>query len=447
MVGVLPLAAAAAAVLVTKTRNVARLAEGPAAPPSKPKTIFIDAFTSVRFLLISYIVCGHFIGFASPGPLAFKLTTQINVIVGAFFLLSGYVMAYSSCEVGEKKAKDKQIQAIEKSAPGYILARVFGYWPLHFAVLLLFSPMFIYADYIYNGPLITAAHGLMATTLTQAWFPMHAEIWNAPTWFLGATTFVTVLQPYFLPILSKQGKKELRRTAVWLTLFLLIPRIGYCYDNNAWGLLEGAMSPKAFKNLAIFNSLRFNPIWAVFEVMLGFVACRLVMLDGTDGEKKPGVSLTETLGPLIGMIAIVVLRATGVVALSDMLTRSLIFMPLFSLFLMGLHRASVQLDADGKQKITDPVAKLLNLKPLIWLGNLSFPIFVVHGPLGQLFYKKAIASKIFGGPCNIVFGPWFFYVFLGAVVASAFLLNKFVMGSDKVKKLSGWIQGKIVQYC
>ena len=24
-----------------------------------------------------------------------------------------------------------------------------------------------------------------------------------------------------------------------------------------------------------------------------------------------------------------------------------------------------------------------------FLGGISFPIFVVHGPLGQLFYKKA----------------------------------------------------------
>lgn len=32
-----------------------------------------------------------------------------------------------------------------------------------------------------------------------------------------------------------------------------------------------------------------------------------------------------------------------------------------------------------------------------YLGNLSFPIFIVHGALGQLFYKKVIASKVCGG--------------------------------------------------
>merc|ERR1712176_639632 len=137
--------------------------------------------------------------------------------------------------------------------------------------------MFIFADNLYNGPIITAFHGLMALTMTQAWFPLHAEVWNAPTWFLGALTFATVLTPYFLPVLAKQGKKELRRTCFWLTLFTLIPRLAYCYDTDGWALLEGAMPPKAFRNIAFFNMMRFSPFLATMEVMLGFVACRLVM--------------------------------------------------------------------------------------------------------------------------------------------------------------------------
>lgn len=30
---------------------------------------------------------------------------------------------------------------------------------------------------------------------------------------------------------------------------------------------------------------------------------------------------------------------------------------------------------------------------LTYLGNISFPIFILHGALGQLFYKKIIATK------------------------------------------------------
>merc|ERR550537_1192634 len=102
-----------------------------------------------------------------------------------------------------------------------------------------------------------------------------------------------------------------------------------------------------------------------------------------------------------------------------MIVRPCIFMPLFMLFLMGLHRASLP------DRVTDPLAKFMALKPLTWLGGLSFPIFVVHGPLGQLFYKKAIAKRLFGGTMNKVCGPWFFWVYITIVIAAAFLLNKY----------------------
>merc|ERR1719382_2334860 len=139
------------------------------------------------------------------------------------------------------------------------------------------------------------------------------------------------------------------------------------------------------------------------------------------------------------MIGVIMLRATGVLQLSDMLTRACLFMPLFLSFLMAAHRASVL------PKVTDPVCKLLSSKLLVTLGNLAFPIFVVHGPLGQLFYKKIIATKLFGGPLHVVLGPWFFYVYLGIVLASAWVLQKTFMSSKKVGELSRSVQEKLLQ--
>ena len=50
---------------------------------------------------------------------------------------------------------------------------------------------------------------------------------------------------------------------------------------------------------------------------------------------------------------------------------------------------------------------------MVWLGNLSFPIFIVHGPLGQVFYKKLIAKKVFG---KVLQGPVNFGLYLAATV-------------------------------
>lgn len=431
--GALPLAVASILVLV-KTQYFPSTEHAPKPSTKAPRIV---AFDSMRFFLIMYIVCGHFISFAAPSMFAFKAITQINVVVGAFFALSGYVAAYTTTEIGEKKVKDK-IAGL--STPKFILQRVFGYWPLHMLVLLLFSPIFVYADLKFSGPLITIVHGCMAATMTQAWFPLHAEVWNAPTWFLGALTFATVLQPFFTPVLARQGKRELRGMAIWLTLFGLLPKIAYCYDFNTWGFLEGALGSKS-PNLAIFNTLRFSPFFAVIEVMLGFIACRLVMLDGSTNEGpaiKPTAS--DTALPFLCMIAVILLRGWGILSLSDMLIRPLVFMPLFLLFLMGLHRASIQ------PTVTDPLARIMASSVLVWLGGLSFPIFVVHGPLGQLFYKKVVAKQLFGGPLHVVCGPWFFYVYLLIVGVFAFFLNRYFMGSKKVADWSASLQARILNY-
>eukprot|EP00929_Paragymnodinium_shiwhaense_P077972 TRINITY_DN40310_c0_g1_i1.p1 TRINITY_DN40310_c0_g1~~TRINITY_DN40310_c0_g1_i1.p1 ORF type:complete len:518 (+),score=119.73 TRINITY_DN40310_c0_g1_i1:82-1635(+) len=434
--GALPLASIAGLALLAQRAKVScGAATATAGAATKAKRI--DAFDSMRFVLISYIVCGHFIGFAKLPPVAYKLLSQINVVVGAFFALSGYVAAYTRCEIGQRKLKDK---AAAQPAMQFIVSRIFGYWPLHMLVLALFSYMFVGVDVHFNGALAAAWHGFLSVTMCQAWFPMHAEVWNAPTWFLSALTFSQILTPYFLPILAGQTKPQLRRTAMWLTFFCAMMRLGYSYDTGSWGLMEGSVSGKLVPNLALFNALRFSPICASLEVMLGAVACRLVQLDGSEGEPEVKASLLDTVGPLVGMLAILALRAFDVVALGDLLTRSFVFMPLFMLFLMGLHRASLP------DKVTDPLANILNWKPFVWLGGLSFPIFVVHGPIGQVFYKKIVATHLFGAPMHVKFGPWFFYVYLAIVGVAAYLLKRLFMDSKAVAKWSSNTQAKILKY-
>lgn len=142
------------------------------------KRVRIPSLDSMRFLFITCIVCGHFIRFASPSDFWFKFFSQHNVIVGAFFALSGYVTAYTSTEVGEPKASPK---LTETPSQQWVLSRVFGYFPLHLATLILFSPMFVYVDMYYNGIMTTLRNMFLSVTMTQSWFPSLAEIWNAPT--------------------------------------------------------------------------------------------------------------------------------------------------------------------------------------------------------------------------------------------------------------------------
>uniref|UniRef100_A0A7S3PD55 Acyltransferase 3 domain-containing protein n=1 Tax=Amphora coffeiformis TaxID=265554 RepID=A0A7S3PD55_9STRA len=412
------------------------------ADTAKPaKKMRITAFDSMRFVLCVMIVFGHFISFANPSTFWFKFFSQHNTVpVSAFFLLGGYVSAYTSTEQGVPEPSAKLVNTPK---PQWILSRIFGYYPLHLVTLLLFSPMFIYTSLKYSGPWTTAWHGFLSATLTQAWFPMTAEVWNAPTWYLSALTFATAIMPYALPYIAKQDKKQLRKTAVWLWLTTTLPKFAYCHDLNVWRLAEGITSPKAHPNMALFNTQRFSPLYMVSEILLGAVACRLVMLDGApvdDKDKKlssPKVNALSTLVPLAALLGFMSVRAAGVLEVNDLLARAVVVIPLVLRLFMGVHRAAVQ----GAK---DPLTSLLSNKVLVWLGNLAFPIYIVHGPIGQVFYKKAIATQLWG---KVLKGPEFFALYLGVTAFSAFLLqklflqNKSVQSASKktVDKLASWM--------
>ena len=395
--------------------------------PSPPiKKIRITALDGIRFLLAIHIVLGHFLRFANPNDFLLKFFSQINVSVGSFFALSGYVTAYTSTETGQQVASPKLTGTPSQK---WWLSKVMAYYPMHWLVLLLFSPMFIYSDVTYGGWLQAGINGLLSATLTQAWMPMHAEVWNAPTWFLSSMTFSTALLPFSLPKIATMNKKALRKTGIWLFLINLLPVLGYCHDHNTWALIEGITPPKKHPALEVFNAQRFHPLFNVAEILMGVVACRLAMLDSLDDkENKPiKTNWLSTAIPFAGLLGILILRAADLVpACSDLLVRGFLFTPLFLKFVMGAHRNAVA----GEW---DPLSSLLSSKALVWLGGLSFPIFIVHGPIGQVFYKKLIATKLWG---EVLMGPKYFALYLATVFLSAVLLQNGFLQNKAVGNLS-----------
>lgn len=257
-------------------------------------------------------------------------------------------------------------------------------------------------------------------------------------------TFSTAIMPFALPKVAKMDKKALRRSLVWLGLINLLPVLGYCLDSNTWGLVEGMTAPKNHPALAVFNYQRFLPLFNVAEVLMGAVTCRLAMLDGSiimdddknnKPEQAPETTWLSSTVPFVALVAILTARALQIVPeCSDLLVRSLMFTPLFLKFVLGAHRNTV----NGKQDFL--LNKILSSNALVWLGGLSFPIYIVHGPIGQVFYKKLIATKLWAG---VLWGPPFFALYLTTVVASAILLNKFFLQN---KVVGSWSKAKVDQW-
>lgn len=272
------------------------------------------------------------------------------------------------------------------------LAKVY---PAYFFVLLLFSPMFVYVDLYYGHGTNTFWHAVTVLTLTQAWFPSLAELWNSPTWFLSALILAYALFPYVLGPIARLNRKGLYiLLASTIATSLLIKLI---YSNiSGWTMMEGMQQPDP---AWYFNFVRFNPVFNFLEFVMGMTTARLMMTSHSTARSYfPGVVLAL-------LLTVMVLRIHYTV--NDMIVRSAIFIPLFLVFLIHLHKS------DGR------LVKILSHPILLYLGDISFSIYIVHGAIGQLFYKKVVSGLLFSQPVNI-------FIYYGTVMVSAIALYHLV---------------------
>merc|ERR1712107_427679 len=142
---------------------------------------------------------------------------------------------------------------------------------------------------------------------------------------------------------------------------------------------EGNFQTKAPPNR--WNLTRFNPLWALFEVTMGITAVRDVMLDDV---KVVGKNISNPLWFFLASYGSLALRLTRF-NLNDAMVRTCFFIPLYTKFVTTLHR-------DCLSQKPAAITRFFGSKTMTRLGSLAFPMFILHGPVGQLFYKRSVAK-------------------------------------------------------
>nr|AHH80639.1 acyltransferase family protein [Durinskia baltica] len=395
-------------------------AEGDVKPkaPSKPR---IDAIDGCRFALVLPIVIAHFARFSTDNKRLLKIMTQENVLVGGFFVISGYVAGYTATMLGEKKADMKKLAKPEL----FFWQKVMSYYPLHFVIASLFTPMWIWVERMYNTPWhMTAFRGFLSFSMLQAWFPKEGEIWNQPTWFLSALTFSNLTMPAVLPRVAALGKGGLKKLFFALTAVSVLQK--FSYSETARFHAHNITSKQQYP--LIWNLTRFHPFWALIEMTMGIAAVREVMLDTPEDKKKSQVNPAVWFAAAYGTL---LLRLSNALDFNDGIIRSTLFVPLYTKFLTSVHRDCI---SENPSAIT----KFFGSKTMTTLGSLAFPMFILHGPIGQVLYKKAIAVKLWGKPMPNSFFPMYLLICL---LCSHFVNEHFV----KSKKVAQ-VAGKVAQW-
>lgn len=291
----------------------------------------IETLQSLRFIFFVMIFMSHF---EYDGLPAFDAGGDCGV--SFFFILSGFVL---SSAYGNKVSSDgfryRQFMA----------RRVKKLYPLHLLCLLAFVVINIRS--MDAGTLVRLLPNLL---LVQSWIPSAGFYFsaNAVSWFLS-----DILLCY----------------AVFPVVFRAVRRMTPMALTGAWAAVLAAYAvllcniPDAMTNAIVYV---FPPVRTV-DFAIGVTLWRVAVWLKGRHEAVSESRLTATAAELTVFAALAMTLAAHPYV-SPQIRTACLFWP--------VNVAIILLFACEKQG--GAVAWLLRRKPLIWLGNISFPLFMVH---------------------------------------------------------------------
>ncbi|MBD2704538.1 acyltransferase [Spirosoma sp. BT702] len=313
----------------------------------------IPQLTFTRFLAAAVVLVFH----GARGTYPFTvypgryLIEYGSVAVVYFFVLSGFILTITYQSKRERSGTINRRQ--------FWMARFARIFPLYFFALLvtLFVLTVLYAQ------TVTPASILASLTLMQAWIPSLADTLNGPGWSLSVEMFFYVIFPWLLPWLDQFSNRVLLALTVGGWLFGV--GLFYVVANH---LIPINLSAEAYNNL-----LNYSPWIHVASFING---CISGLLFWRYVRQHPASANRNRLS--WGML---ILGAVGLIGIgSDIFIMQYaqggVLTPVFILFITGL---SLQTNT--------PITKLFSWRPLVYLGEISYGIYILQLPVIKLFKK------------------------------------------------------------
>lgn len=291
----------------------------------------IETLQSLRFIFFVMIFMSHF---EYDGLPAFDAGGDCGV--SFFFILSGFVL---SSAYGNKVSSDgfryRQFMA----------RRVKKLYPLHLLCLLAFVVINIRS--MDAGTLVRLLPNLL---LVQSWIPSAGFYFsaNAVSWFLSDILLCYSVFPAVFQAVHRMTPMAL--TAAWAAVLAAYAVLLCNIPDAMTNAIVYVFPPVRTVDFAIGVTLWRVAVWlkkrriAVFESRLTATAAELAVF--------AALAMTLAAHPYVNL----------------QIRTACLFWP--------VNVAIILLFACEKQG--GAVAWLLRRKPLIWLGNISFPLFMVH---------------------------------------------------------------------
>src|SRR5215831_13548775 len=289
----------------------------------------LEALTGVRFLAAFYVVLFHTLPFLkshfdlSAG--ARQFVSNGNLAVAFFYLLSGFILAYTY------EGKIENLRDYTR----YLRARFARIYPVYLLALLLALPFQLKTP---------VAAKLAVLFMVQAWNPANpglAGAWNYPAWSLSVEAFFYVTFPLFLLAMSAWSVRTLRL----MTGALLFVSVALHTPTEVLGVWNG-----------VTYGLRIPlPVLRLPEFLVG-IALGLLLLRS---RPRPWHSYLFYLAAAVTVLLLCLAIGNWV---------SLVMIPAaFMLYVLAF--------SDGFP------ARLFSSRPVVLLGGASYAIYLLQYPV------------------------------------------------------------------
>jgi len=305
----------------------------------------LHALTSIRALFALMVVFHHFVGYhglSAPG-----WTGDIgNIAVGWFFMLSGFILAYNFPTLPDRNTTLK-----------FVVSRFWRLFPVHLVMLVVSIALFADSrSLVRNYPIFF----LQSLTLTHAWDanPSATQAFNVPAWSISVEWFFYLM----FPLLIARG---------WITRALLAAMAFAAAA--AW-----ASSLDCFSSVANFHASRGQFQATCHELLLYWPPARL--WEFTLGIALCGLSTRMKKWD----------RSSGIVQVAILLLSVAVFFDRWELigkfqygfgsflFVPWVVTSFVGAAVILALSLTGLVSRALSFTPLIFLGEISFSVYMTH---------------------------------------------------------------------
>jgi peptidoglycan/LPS O-acetylase OafA/YrhL len=361
----------------------------------------LGALTGARFLAALWVLVYHYtiqFRFATnQQSLQYQDQDQVNqhsplealigqghLAVDFFFILSGFILAYTYATADG---------AVRGGPRAFWVARVARIYPVYLLGLLLGLGPYLAAEHdVQNIILGVGAHLVML----HAWLPGNLDL-NQPSWSLSVEAFFYALFPLLLPLLARLRHRGLVLAFVysWLAFGLLLGGLALLGLLDGWGI-----------QWWWHDFVRYNPAINLPDFVAG-IALGLLFVK-SDMGKTSRLSRLSTRGfdlvilALFAALAGTILLAHVLSVESDVVdTLAPVVMPLLALliYFLAFQRGVI--------------ARILSLPGAVWLGEISYGVYILHEPLWHLLSAGA-ALVLRLQPGNVILLPSYFFVVIAA---------------------------------